>query len=341
MINGLKVFSLFLILISFSSCSPGYVIRASYEELNILLKRRDIKELIQDSSLEQEKKDKLSLVLAVRKFCKELGLVPKGSFSQYSEIDSDVLIWVLSGSLSYKLEPKTWWFPIVGSIPYKGYFSLEDAKEAREELRAGGFDTFLRSSDAFSTLGWFDDPLLSTVLQRDKLIIANTVIHEILHNTIWIKNNAAFNETMANAVGGIGAIEFFKSINDFETAQRAEESLKRELDYSKLLSETTKKLNALYEGHSKISDPLEQERQEIFTKFKIVLKSMSASKSIDTLTINNAYIIAQATYYKNLEVFHQLYEKQGRSLKNMITDLKDLKEMTKDDPFNELANYAK
>src|SRR5690606_33281988 len=99
---------------------------------------------------------------------------------------------------------------IVGSVPYKGFFEKEDAEHAAQKLELAGFETWVRGTDAFSTLGWFDDPVLSTTLSNSIPSIVDTVIHESVHSTVWIKGRVDFNESLANFIGGQGAYQFFK-----------------------------------------------------------------------------------------------------------------------------------
>lgn len=335
----MRTLAILILFFTLSSCSAGYILKASYKELGILLNRQDIEELTKDPSLDLETKEKLLLVLEVRQFCKEVGLIPKGSFTQYTKIEDDVLVWVLSGSLKHRLVAKTWWFPIVGNIPYKGFFELEDAKEGKKELEQAGYDTFLRSSDAFSTLGWFNDPLLSTVLKRDKLSIVNTVIHEIVHNTIWIKNNAAFNETMANAIANIGTIEFYKNKQDTQMLTKSIESMEKEIAYARLLETTLEELNNLYKDSENLTESLEQNRQIIFENFQNQLQTLSKAKNLANLRVNNAYFLGQATYFNKFNLFIKLHEKQGRSLQNMLTVLNEIKEDS--DPYQSIENLLK
>ena len=113
--------------------------------------------------------------------------------------------------VSRSAQPYTWWFPVVGRVPYKGYFDFDLAKKAEETLYDRGFDVYLRPSPAFSTLGWFNDPLLSTSLRADTLDLANTVVHELTHNTFYAPGSAVFNESFANFVGARGSAWFFRS----------------------------------------------------------------------------------------------------------------------------------
>ena len=110
-----------------------------------------------------------------------------GSYSSYSYVDRPDLTYVVLAAPKTELKPYTWWFLIVGRVPYKGYFSKADAEAEIERLKADGYDTNLRTSAAFSTLGWFDDPLLSHLLKYDKVALAEVVFHELFHNTLYLK----------------------------------------------------------------------------------------------------------------------------------------------------------
>ena len=117
---------------------------------------------------------------------------------------------VLSAAYRDRLEAYRWWFPIVGRLPYKGFFKRDDALGRRDDFAARGFDTYLRPASAFSTLGWFNDPLLSTTVRADTALLVNTVIHELSHNTLFVAGNAEFSESFASFIGARGAEAFFR-----------------------------------------------------------------------------------------------------------------------------------
>ena len=184
-----------------AACSPGYLLRAAWEEGKILNRRRPISSIVADTATDWETREKLMLVLQARQFAADtLGLNAGKSYTLFSRVDSDTLVMVLSAAYKDRFQPHTWWFPIVGRVPYKGFFDFDDAEKARRKLEARGLDTYLRPSAAFSTLGWFNDPLLSTLLRYDHVSLANTVIHEIFHNTYFAPGQAVFNESLANFV---------------------------------------------------------------------------------------------------------------------------------------------
>lgn len=206
---ALLVVLLACLALAFPGCSPLYVIRASWEEAGILMRREKIDDLVQSTDTEDSVRHKLELVKEAREFSLTLDLEPKESFTYYSSVDRDVLVWVLSAAPKTQLESYNWWFPIVGSVPYKGFFEKEDAIAAAKKLSEQGYDIYIRPSQAFSTLGWFNDPILSTMIGANDVPLVDTVIHEILHNTLWIPNHVSFNESLANFVGAHGAVEFF------------------------------------------------------------------------------------------------------------------------------------
>lgn len=199
-----------------------YLLRAGYEEARILAARRPVAELVADSSVDALTRGKLQLVLEARAFAEDsLGLPAGKSFSLFTQLGSDTLVLVLSGARPDWLEPVLWRFPLLGRLPYKGYFRLADAQRAEQVLRAEGFDTYLRPASAFSTLGWFNDPLLSTTLAQDSVDLVNTVIHELTHNRYFAPGEATFNESFANFVGARGAEAFFRMRGDTLRALRA------------------------------------------------------------------------------------------------------------------------
>ena len=170
-----------------SACSPSYVLRAAYEEGKILWRRQPIAAYIQQPQVNAETQDKLKTVLAVRDYARDvLKLNVGGSYASFSYVDRPDLTYVVIAAPKTELRPYTWWFLIVGNVPYKGYFSKQDAEVEIERLKAKGYDTSLRTSAAFSTLGWFDDPLLSHLLKYDKIGLAELVFHELFHNTLYI-----------------------------------------------------------------------------------------------------------------------------------------------------------
>lgn len=322
----------------FYSCSPFYLIRASYEESKILLSRTKISEVIADQKTSERERQKLRLVLETREFAQELGLKPNDSFTKYSKINRDVLVWLIIAATKTSLQPKTWWFPVVGRVPYKGFFEKDDAIKEFDNLKKQNYDVYLRPSAAFSTLGWFNDPLLSTTLAFDELSLTNTVFHEITHNTVWIKNNAAFNETFAHVIGSLASIEFFtkKEGPSSATAARAKELFAEDLEFAKFLKNTTLKLKEVYS-----SDKDETQKLDLRNKIFVDAKSLWAGDkkthyNLLVENLNNAVILAQSTYLEQPELFIRLFQKCDESISCMIKEVASFKK--KENPYKSLES---
>jgi hypothetical protein len=189
-----------------------YVARGGIAEARILWRRQPITTLLARPDLAPDLRERLELVLSVRRFADEsLGLHVGESYETYADVEGAIGVWVVSAARRDRLEAYTWWFPIVGSVPYKGFFARADADAAAKALEADGFDVQIRPASAFSTLGWFADPLLSTTVRAEPVTLAETVFHEIFHATLYLPGEAPFNESAATFVGNRAAIAFFCS----------------------------------------------------------------------------------------------------------------------------------
>ena len=313
-----------------SGCSPFYVLRAAYEEGKILWRREPIPEYLAKPDLGPDIQDKLKLVLAVREYARDvLKLNVGGSYSSYSYVDRPDLTYILTAAPRTELRAYTWWFLIVGSVPYKGYFSREEASAAAKELEAEGYDTNIRTSAAFSTLGWFDDPLLAHLLRYDKITLAEVVFHELFHNTLYVKGAGAFNESAANFVGGRSAIDFFR--DRFGAAspehERAIRAWEQELEFSAFIEKFAASLDDLYRREISEEEKLRL-RQGVFARAKEEWSEWIAShpthrfRNFAKQSLNNAVIIHYMLYLKNLKLFEALYEAEGKNLVRVIDSIR-------------------
>jgi predicted aminopeptidase len=336
-----------------SGCSPGYVVRAAYEQSKILLARRPIDDVIADSATAPEDKKKLEYVLQARTFASEIGLNPGNSFTAYSDIGKDTLAWVVVASRKDAFALHTWWFPIVGTVPYKGFFSHESALEQARSLEEKGFESSVRGTEAFSTLGWFNDPLLSTTLRNPTPRIVNTVLHESVHSTVWIKNNVSFNETLASFVGSQATIQFFSQKNNLCTAQgtdcpesasflrTAQDDHSFQLEFAVLIERLYSNLDALYSDRSLSSPQKIESRVSIFEEtlkpFRAKYPRMTALKAI-----NNAEIMQFTIYMTKLTLFEQLFKHSGGVWSKFFAAISTIKDAidhdSSKDPFKELEN---
>lgn len=336
-----------------TACSPLYVIRAGWEEAGILLRREEITKIIKDKNTTPEVREKLSLVLKAREYSKSIGLVPNDSFTQYSHVDRKVLVWVLSASPKTKLEPITWWYPIVGRVPYKGFFEKDDAMHVFNELKDDGNDVYLRPSAAFSTLGWFNDPLLSTMMDFGEISLVSTVFHELTHNTVWLPNHVPFNETLANVVGAVSTIQFFRDLDsaDSERAKQAADMWNDEVVYSTYLAEVFKKLSYFYEESSKDKSlsnaEIIERRAGVFEELKthwIEFEPKVKTNRYGNIAqfFNNAVLLSQKAYYERTWMFADLLKKKNDSIPDFLESIRSIIEESKEegiDPYKVLDSH--
>jgi predicted aminopeptidase len=310
-----------------SSEDVRYLTRAGMEETRILQSRRAIADMVNDPKTAPDVKASLSLVLQARDFARDLGLDAKETYTTYSDVGRDTLLLVLSASPRNCLCAYLWKYPIVGRIPYKGFFDPKMAQKEADKMERKGYDVYLRPSGAFSTLGWFNDPLLSTAMGRDSMELVVVVLHEIGHNTLYVKSATPFNESFAQMVGYHGAEAFFRLRGDTATAQRAANRWHDEVVLSGYYAELGGKLDSLYAG-TKDSLAIDAGRKDIAAWARGQLEGPVGSQlktyRIGRLTerpINNAQIIAARIYRTRLELFEAWYQQHQQQVDSAVAAL--------------------
>ncbi len=310
-----------------------YLVRAAWEEGRILRHRRPIAALVADTATDAVTRGKLQLVLDARAFAADsLGLPAREAFTQYSRVPSDTLVLVLSGAARDSLAPVTWWFPVVGRVPYKGFFSVREAQREEARLRDRGFDTYLRPSPAFSTLGFFNDPLLSTTLRSDSADVTNTVVHELTHNRYYAPGAAIFNESFANFVGARGAAAFFRARGDTVNAARCDRRWEDEKRLGAFWTRVKDSLEAAYAAHpGSAGKPARLTardsvyawaRRQLVDSVGPVLTTFPSYYTA-RVRLDNAALLARRVYMTGLAEYDVVWEREGRDLRRTIASVID------------------
>lgn len=189
-----------------------YAASMGYGQAKILLKTQSIKKYLNDASVPDSLKEKVALIQEIKQFTVDsLGFEPSKNYATVFDQKGKPLMWVVTACKKYSLEAKVWSFPIVGDVTYKGFFKEQKAKDEALALEKEGYDTKIRIVNAWSTLGWFRDPIMSSMLEEPVGDIANVIIHELSHGTIFVKNNVEYSENLANFIGDQGAYLFLKT----------------------------------------------------------------------------------------------------------------------------------
>lgn len=303
-----------------ASSEVRYLTRAGLEETQILSQRQSIAKVLQRPDLAATTRGQLELVLEARDAASGLGLVAGETYTKYTDVGRDTLLLVLSAAPPDCLCPVTWRYPIVGRVPYKGFFDPRMAERAAQALAAKGLDTYLRPSGAFSTLGWFNDPLLSTALGGDSVELAALVFHELAHNTLWVKSATPFNETFAQMVGYRAAEAFFLARGDSARAARAADRWHDELVMAGFYDALGARLEALYaagpDSTALADGRLEAARWargELEGPVGDSLRTVSVARMADR-PVNNARIIAARIYRTHSALFEAWYQRNGADI---------------------------
>jgi predicted aminopeptidase len=309
-----------------------YLTRAGFEETRILQSREPIARLVRDSATDPVLRQTLRLVLHTRDYAARLGLEAKETYTSYSDVGRDTLLLVLQAAPKDCICPYTWKYPIVGRIPYKGFFDSRAARREANRFTARGYDVYLRPSGAFSTLGWFEDPLLSTAISGDSVELAATVFHEIAHNTLYVKSATPFNESFAQLVGYRSAEAFFRDRGDSLNARHAADRWHDEIVLGDYYSALVRRLDSLYSQRPD-SVALEAGRRQAAAWARDQLLGPFGKRfrtlRVDGLAerpINNARLIGSRIYRTRLDLFDRWFERHGRDVRQSVTALEALME---------------
>jgi len=339
-VAGLTGLALVTFLLTPTGC---YLSRAGWEEAKILAGRRRIVRIVEDASTDPDTRARLRLVLEARGFAADsIKLRTGDSFTTYSHLERDTLVLVVSGAYRDRLEAYTWWFPIVGRVPYKGFFDFGAAKDLARDLERRGYDSYVRPSAAFSTLGWFNDPLLSTTLRLDSVNLANTVIHEVTHNTFYKAGQAVFNESFANFVGARGAAWFFRTRGDSALAAFADADWEDDKRMGAFWASLYRSLDSAYKAHpgdSALATRLAvrdtvyaRGRAHLVNDVAPKLRTIAPERMARVRIDNNAALLARRIYLTDLELFDRVWARENYDLKKTIERVIELAKDA-DDPY--------
>lgn len=302
------------------ACNPVYVLRAGWAQARILASREPLTVRMTDPATDPVTRGKLRLVHDARRFAiEELGFRNAGdAYTSFAQLPSDTLALVLSAAWQDRLEFRTWWFPITGRVPYRAYFSVDAAERAQASMERQGFDTYLRPTSAFSTLGWFADPVYSTVLRQNEVSLVETILHELAHNHLFLPGQGTFNESYAVFVGHAAAIQFFCGREgggpDTVKCGRARDLWADALDVSRFIDDLEGRVREHYARTDLSPEARLEGREALFREaqqdFLLRLQPALRFASYGFLAsepLNNATLLSRSLYYHRLPDFDALW----------------------------------
>lgn len=309
----------------------NYLIHLGKKEWKIITRAEKIEKVIREDNLPEEQIKKLKLIEDIRNFAiYKLKLNGKNTYTTVYNTEGEPLGYNLTVVPEFSLEPVQWKYPVVGKFPYIGFFDKKKAIKEKEKWKSEDYDTYLRTFSAFSSLGWFKDPFYSPMLNYSEGTIAEIIIHEMLHSTIFLKDQLKFNESLANFVGVEGAKLFLKKKygSNSDEYQNYINRLHDQKIFYEFIGYSYTELKKLYrQKYSKTE--MEKKKIEKFKKLKIYYSTLEFQSPgyigyLDRIEFNNAFIVANKTYSTNTQSFENLLKKLNDNLPLFISHLKKI-----------------
>ncbi len=308
--------------------------------------RKPIKDLLNNKDLDESSRTQLKNAIAIRQYASERLFLPDNdSYSSYVKLEKPFVIWNVVAAPELSLEPHEWCFPVVGCVSYRGYYSEENAKKYAASLKKQELDIYVGGSPAYSTLGWFDDPILSSMMNRGNILLAELIFHELAHQVLYFKNDAEFNEAFADSVGEFGVYQWLKDTQP-EALPRYKAWLQRKDQFLHLVHNTSDQLRAVYSSNLTDADKRSRKHeiiQSIYDKYSALKTKWDGFTGFDKwfeTPINNARFAAIAVYRDHVPDFKRWIDACNGDLKRYYSAMKKLKNIQKDERHQRLSQTA-
>ena len=314
--------------------SVGYYGQSISGQWEVLDKRRPIAELLTVSDTPAPMRQKLQAVLDIRDFSiAEMALPDNDSYRSYSDLQRPFVVWNVFAAKPFDMSLQTWCFPFAGCVGYRGYFAQQDAQAFARELAAEGQDVYVGGVSAYSTLGWFDDPMLNTIIGRPTTRIAGLIFHELAHQVLYIDGDTAFNEGFATTVQLEGVRRWLAANGDEQQGGSYALFLQRQTDFVTLVSHTRDRLQQLYTETMPTSEMRSRKAaliMELRQQYQQMKKQWGGDAGYDrwfAKDLNNAQLAAVTTYQDYVPGFQRLLAEQGGDMTAFYQACKALGEL--------------
>jgi predicted aminopeptidase len=310
------------VLAGLTSCTDvPYLAQCARGQIDILAERQPIEKVLKDPGTPPDVCNRLTRVLAIRDFASSDLLLPEnGSYRCYADLKRSSVVWNVVAAPEFSLEPLRWCFPIAGCVSYRGYFDRERAEKYAEGLRRAGNDVYLYGVSAYSTLGWFDDPVLNTFLDRPEPELAGLIFHELAHQKLYVKNDSAFNEAFAKTVEMEGVSRWLKNNREERDLPDYFARKQREDDFVSLVLATRRELESLYAspqpdaGKRAGKEKVFVEMRKRYARLKARWGGYAGYDHWFAADLNNAKIASVSTYRSYVPAFQALLRKHNGDL---------------------------
>lgn len=315
-----------------ASCGHlGYYVQAAHGQFSLLAQARPIDDWLSDPHTADKLRHKLGAVQRIRQFAAtELGLPDNRSYTAYADLKRPYAVWNVVAAPALSVKAKTWCFPVAGCVNYRGYYSKEDAQGYADSLREQGYDVQVGGVAAYSTLGWFADPVLSTFIQYPEGELARLIFHELAHQVAYVPGDSQFNESFATAVEEVGVERWMAKEGSAEMRQAYQTFRARKKQFIALLLAARSELEMLYASSGSREDKL-RGKAAVFEALKRDYESLKVSwggyKGYDRFfnePLSNAHLAEIATYHAYVPAFRVLLERNRHDLTAFYASVRSL-----------------
>jgi predicted aminopeptidase len=314
----------------------AYYAQAVGGQMELLRRAQPISTITDDPQADPNLKRALAKVVQLRAFAsRELQLPENQSYTRYADLERPYVVWNAFAAEEFAIEPKQWCFVGVGCVSYRGFFSKADAESFAEELRREGYDVSVGGVPAYSTLGWFNDPVLNTFVGYSETELARLIFHELAHQLVYVRDDSVFNESVATAVELEGVRRWLEC--NGSAAQRAAwiATQQRQTAFTEIVFNTRRRLQVLYASGVNDTDKraakarLFAELRAELTRLQTAQDGVSRSDRWQSLQLNNAHLASIATYTQLLPAFQALLVQQHGDLERFYAAVKDMSRLPK------------
>lgn len=313
----LRPFAIVLLVVLSGCASPLYYAQAIQGEFEIIAKRRPIGDVLADPATPPATKRRLELVQRLREFAsRELKLPADRSYRTYADLQRPYAVWNVFATPELSLEPKKWCFVVAGCVPYRGYFKRAAADKFAAELEQENDDVYVGGVPAYSTLGWFSDPVLNTFIDRPEADLAGLLFHELAHQELYVSGDTAFNESFATAVQLEGVKRWFEQSGDAKAAEAYLEKIKRRDEFIRLVLRHRAHLAQIYASDASEVEKRAAKAHEFealrhdYHLLKTEWNGYAAFDGWFAGDLNNARLAAISLYSQYLGAFQELLRQQ-------------------------------
>ncbi len=344
----LRLFPLLLFLPWIAGCATfSYYAQSIGGQLDVLGRRQPIERLLADPETSSELRQRLQRVLEIRAFASvALALPDNGSYRSYADLERPAMVWSLVATPEFSMRPQQWCYPVIGCASYRGYFSPDRAARYAAQLQQQGLDVVVEPVPAYSTLGWFDDPLPNTVIRWPEPRLAGLIFHELAHQRLYVQGDSDFNEAFATLVAQTGVERWLTAAGDSEAMVRWRAQQAREQAFLGLLLDTRERLVRLYartleEAQMRALKQVQFQRLRAdYANLKQSWQGYSGYDGWFDRELNNAHLASIATYEQQVPALRALLEHEGGDLAAFYRVCERLAQLSADERAAQLAALA-